>query len=267
MQDGENTKRNKILGTVLIVVCILITVYILWILLTRVFPGLFDVLKSSDKAQIEAYIKQEGEWKGLICIVLLCILQVISVILPGWAIQMASGAIYPWFEAFVVCFVSFVFANYLVFIVVRRLGNNIEGIVKTGRRTDWLTDKLNTANPALVVLLAGLIPGVPNGIMPYLAARTNITKRNFLIAVAAAAWMQILLNCIAGHFLASGEYLFTVLSILLQIGILLVVYHYRNAILTMFDRPRKHTKRLGSASDSSPVSDTSEGESENLPEK
>jgi uncharacterized membrane protein YdjX (TVP38/TMEM64 family) len=267
MQDGKNEKRNKILGTVMILICILITIYILWVLLTSVFPGLFDVLKSGDKAQIEAYIKQEGEWKGLISIVLLCILQVISVILPGWAIQMASGAIYPWFEAFIVCFVSFVFANYLVFIVIRKLGSNIESIVKTGKRTDWLTDKLNTANPTLVVLLAGLIPGVPNGIMPYLAARTNISKRNFLLAVASAAWMQILLNCIAGHFLATGEYLFTVLSILVQICILFLVYYYRDKILTMFDRPRKHTKRLSSSTDTSPLSDSTEGNSENLSKK
>ena len=83
----------------------------------------------------------------------------------------------------------------------------------------------------LVARLACIVPGVPNGIIPYVAEQAHITGRNYTKAVAATAWLQILTHCLCGHFLIREKYLTAVLIYGTQIAVLAVIAWKRDVIL------------------------------------
>ncbi|MBO5565155.1 MAG: hypothetical protein J5935_06030 [Lachnospiraceae bacterium] len=47
--------------------------------------------------------------------------QVISIVVPGIAVQIAAGIIYAWWKAFFACYIGFVCGHALVFFIVRRI--------------------------------------------------------------------------------------------------------------------------------------------------
>ena len=99
------------------------------------------------------------------------------------------------------------------------------------QKNGWLLNKMNSADPRFVTALACMIPGIPNGIIPYVAQRCDMRLYSFVFAIAASSWINILLNCIAGHFLARGEYMFTFIAFGLQLVILAVVAMNKEKIL------------------------------------
>ena len=83
----------------------------------------------------------------------------------------------------------------------------------------------------VVAGLACMVPGVPNGIIPYVAEQAHITGRNYTKAVAATAWLQILTHCLCGHFLIREKYLTAVLIYGTQIAVIAVIAWKRDVIL------------------------------------
>ena len=66
------------------------------------------------------------------------------------------------------------------------------------------------------VSVSFMIPGIPNGIVPYLAAKSGLTQKQYFIGVAAGSWMQILASCMAGSFLVRGNIMFSVIAVFVQ---------------------------------------------------
>lgn len=207
--------------------------------------GLAAHLLTRDEQVISAYLKQEGIWRGLLSVMVVEIVQVISIIIPGIAVQIAAGIIYVWWKAFLACYVGFICGHSLVFFIVRRTrarnGQFVEKYIKSSAVAEasledemllpaakrglvqGMMRKMRTSNPVFVVMLSCFTPGLPNGFIPHIAARTGITGRGFVLAVAASSWLQILCNCLAGHFLLRGDYTFMALSIIVQLIVTLLI--------------------------------------------
>jgi uncharacterized membrane protein YdjX (TVP38/TMEM64 family) len=130
------------------------------------------------------------------------------------------------------CYTGFVLGNLLVFLVARRMGGHISDLVTINRKDSWIRDKMRSAHPAFVVALCDLLPGLPNGIVPYVAAQSAIRTRDFFFAVAGVSWIQVALNCAAGGFLQEGEWLFMAMTILVQIVLFAVVILKRKWIIS-----------------------------------
>lgn len=74
------------------------------------------------------------------------------------------------------------------------------------RRASWnFSFILKSKNPALLAFLLFLIPGVPNGILPYVFARTKITLPRYLLSVVAAMTPNILVSSVVGDLLSDGD--------------------------------------------------------------
>ena len=150
-------------------------------------------------------------------------LLVASIVMPGMAIQVAAGLIYGWLEGFLMCYFGFVAANLCVFLFARRMGSDRIKDVSMSPTSQWLMEKLNGTKPQFMVAIACMVPAIPNGIIPYLAARTEITARDYVGAVAMGSWLQILLACMAGQFIINGQWLYTVLTLLFQCLVIVII--------------------------------------------
>ena len=180
-------------------------------------------LKEGDSQKIADYLAQETGIRGVIAVILLQAIQVASIVMPGMAIQVAAGLIYGWLEGFLMCYFGFVAANLCVFLFARRMGSDRIKDVSMSPTSQWLMEKLNGTKPQFMVAIACMVPAIPNGIIPYLAARTEITARDYVGAVAMGSWLQILLACMAGQFIINGQWLYTVLTLLFQCLVIVII--------------------------------------------
>lgn len=232
-------KKYRFLFVILILV---FSIYYMYKQHGQEFADLFHLLERGDEKEISEYLNRQGQWQGMFSVYFISILQVVSIVIPGMAIQIAAALIFGWWRAFIATYLGFVSGNILVFIVVRVMGNRIQGLIDTEREAGWLMSKINNANSSFVVALACLVPGIPNGIIPYVAASTDIKLKDFAFAIAASCWIQILLNCVAGYFIVMGQYLFLIISIILQILLIIFVATHREQVLKFIGSLRGNNK-------------------------
>ncbi|MBP3737367.1 MAG: VTT domain-containing protein [Lachnospiraceae bacterium] len=212
--------------------------------------GLLRLLRTGDEHAIAAYLEQEGIWQGGLSVILLSVVQIISIFLPGFILQVAVGVIFVWWKAFLLSFAGFLSGHLLVFATIRFfLGKEYfseeavrqrkerrESILPKRLEDSWLAEKIQTASPVIVVMLACIMPGMANGFIPHVAARTQISTAKFAAAIALSGWLQILCNSLAGHFLIREDYFYSVITVVIQIAVMLVVVRRSDAILKHFDR-------------------------------
>ncbi len=228
---SKYTKNTRTLVTILAGIILCLIVFFIIRFFGPQFSTLYQMLKRGDEQEIGAFLNQQGQWKGMLSLYMISILQVVSIVIPGIAIQIAGGLIYGGWKSFLMCYTGFVSGNILVFIFARRIGNRFLDILGYKDKENWLTSKINTNNPIFVLGMACLVPGVPNGIIPYIAARTSITRKEFAMAIACSSWIQILCNCLAGHYIIRGNWLVTGLAFGLQIALIVFVSCKREAVM------------------------------------
>ena len=170
-------KRLVIL--LVIAALLLLIIGAFYLILTNYLPDLIPVLRRGSQEEIEAYIKQTTGFRGVILVALLQCLQVLSIVFPGAPIQIAAGIVYGAPLGAAVCLLSFVAVNFAIFSVARRLG---------GKLNDWIDLEppqsgffRDQSHPAFKVFIVNLLPVIPNGIIPYLAARTQVTSRGYML--------------------------------------------------------------------------------------
>lgn len=227
--------KSKGLKAVIILIGAALLVFLLYQSFGTMLPGLIQVLKSGSEKEIAEYLNEAGRWDGLLCTVLLQFIQVVSIVLPGMPIQIAAGMVYGAWRAFLVTYFGYVAANVVVFAAARRVGSHVTDNLPSKMKNNWLLNKFNTIRPEFVVAMACLMPGVPNGIVPYIAAGTQITYKDFTIAVAAGSGVPILLSCLTGHFLLNGDYTFSVISIVLLWVLIITVFKNQDRIFKRLD--------------------------------
>ena len=81
-----------------------------------------------------------------------------------------------------------------------------------------------------------MIPGIPNGIIPYIAANTAISTKDFFYAITFSSWIQVALNCMAGGFLVQGKYLLVLLAFGIEFVIIYFFGKYKDDILEKFGK-------------------------------
>ena len=232
--DKKKGFWNKYGRLIVLIGLLVLAVILIWAVFGDIFPLFFRLLRDGDEAAIESYIGRTALWKGILSIMSLSAIQVISIVFPGFAIQIAAGAIYGWWPALLMCYSGFLIGNAIVFTVARRMGSEIRGFApKRSAASEWVRDKLKTTRPSFVVALLNLIPLIPNGIVPYMAAGSSISFPGFLGAIAATSWVQILINCVAGGFLKRGHYLFMVIALSAQVGLVVLVTWKRKWVMSL----------------------------------
>jgi len=237
MQSEHQTRHTNVLRVIALTFAFIIVLGIIFISLNTILPGFFDVLEHGDQQEIVSYIRSFGSIGGVALAFLLQIIQIISIFFPGGPIQIAIGIVFGTLAGFVICHTGYVLANIAVFFSARRLGNHFEQLFSKGDKTSsrfrFLTD---AQHPSFVVALSCLIPLLPNGLVPYIAARTKITAWQFLVSVYLGSIPTLLLLNAIGNNLIKGDYLtMALLGGGLILGVALL-YFFRKKIFLLFDQ-------------------------------
>ena len=194
-------------------------------------PELIPLLQNGSVADIENYLRTNNKLTGLVFTALLQAVQVFSVVLPGMPIQIAAGIVYGMWRSFFVCHLSSVLANVLVFIGARRFGTKMDKLVPIERKDSRLDFLLKSDTPAYMTVVACLIPILPNGFIPYVAAKTKIKTLYFALAVYFGSLFPVLILCAVGNKILKGGYIMSAVLFVSLCIVVLLLAKFRNKVL------------------------------------
>jgi len=236
-KGAHGTKGRKWTKALVIVLLALVIALLVYFAFIKAVPGLVAALKSGNEAQIEEFLRSSNNARGILCTALLQILQVVSIVFPGGAIQIAAGIVYGAFRGFVICHLAETLAHALVFFSARNLGATMNRIFPRSEKSASKLDFIKkSGHPMYMTIVAYLVPVLPNGIIPYVAATTNISFLHFALAVFLGTFLPTLVACAAGSYILEGSYLAAVLVLALLGVAAFLLWRFRDRVLETLAR-------------------------------
>jgi uncharacterized membrane protein YdjX (TVP38/TMEM64 family) len=246
MTGGRICLKNKKLKLLIVIAIIIAVLGLVYLAFVKMMPDLIPVLEKGNEVEIEDYLRSSNSFIGLIALALLQFLQVISILIPGAPIQIAAGIVYGVVKGFFICHISYTLSNLTVFLFARKFGSSMseKGPVDVSKKLAKFNLFINGRSPAYITMLACLIPLMPNGIIPYAAARTRICTKNFTLAVYVGSFIPIFVMCSIGSRILQGDFLFATLIFAAFITLVVILYRLRDTILDiMLEILNRHNQK------------------------
>ncbi len=187
---------------IIIAVIILMTAYIL----NRHSPAILVYLRNNDIDGLTDYIRGEGQL-GEVFLVGLQVIETISVFLPALPVYICAGIIYGRLEGVLLCYITNLVMNGIMFLFAQRAGDRFTQKASNSNDKIEKIERIMTGvkRPDIGVMLLFFVPVVPNGLIPTIASRTQISFRRFIGAVAVGSFPAIAFYVICGDALLTVD--------------------------------------------------------------
>nr|MCR5303980.1 VTT domain-containing protein [Lachnospiraceae bacterium] len=150
--------------------------------------------------------------------------------------------VYGFVLSFAVTFTSFVIANMIVyFIAKKRIGRLDELVFSSEGKVQKLFEWINNENPAYMVMLAYMMPGMPNGFVPYVASKADVDAKQFFKVLVIGTAPQIFAMCFISGRLVRGDVALSVIVMILMFVMVVVLYVLKDRIISAKRRIREKT--------------------------
>ena len=217
MKSGVRHRKLLLIGEAFLILAVLVLA--VWAVAPH-SSNLIKLFRSGNVTELEAYLKKMGS-EGVWILILLQTIETVSVFLPAVPVYLCAGAICGSFNGILLCWATNLALNVLLFLLARLIGKRLadHGFSYHNEKLERLIEA--TTKPERVICLICMIPGVPNGLIPYIAARTRISFLKFAAAVAVGSLPTIILFVAGGDLLIDEHFRITVplvLTVLLLLG-------------------------------------------------
>ena len=179
------------------------------IMVVDLLPLLRQVAANAgDESKIVKYIASYG-FKGVPILIGLQALQVITAVIPSAAIQLLTGLCYGVWWGTLINLVGCVLGNLIIFVAMRQIKSLAAPFMEklSAKKGPLSLEKLQKIkNPQILAFSFFLIPGIPNGIMPYIFSRTSITLTEYLLANVAGSLPSTFICTFCGDRISHGNY-------------------------------------------------------------
>lgn len=229
-------KHPKLAKALIMVGLVALVVLLIYLGMRFAFPDCYTALKNGDPEALQDFLAQGKTWKTLVVLFILQYVQIISIVLPSPPIHIAGGMVAGTLRAFATCHVSYCLANLTVFVLARKFSKSLNRLGSASGKTSKLTEMFEKSDPWIVVVLACMVPIVPNGLIPYAAAQTNMKKSVFTWSVFAGGFVPTLLLCSIGSNIMQADYPFILLLVSIDIICMWEVYESREKVESIMRR-------------------------------
>lgn len=131
---------------------------------------------------------------------------------------------------------GFVMGNLLVFVIARQFSKTFEPFLhrktQAPKKKMFSVQRLNQMkHPEYLAFFSYLIPGIPNGVLPYVFAASNITFGRYLLSITAASVPSIFLWTWLGERLSKGDYGTAIILAALLAAVVVVILIFKKKIM------------------------------------
>ena len=238
-QKVKTEMKNRKWIRILIILGVLAAAAVLfYYAFVETFIELMPILRHGNVDEIQSYMIAHNDWKGVFATMLLQCLQVWTIVISGIPIQVAAGVVYGTLKGFAMCHLSSAAAMTASMVFWRRAGEKMKEILPVDRMVQGKIHEYLTADtpPRYTTVLACMIPMIPNGLIPVMAARMDITIRQFAFAVWLGSFLNILICCAIGSSLINGDWHIALLYTLLMAGMVVILKVFQKEMLYVLRR-------------------------------
>lgn len=207
---------------------------IIVVIAVQLIPLIKQVVNSAgDESDMVHYIDSYG-LKGIPLLMGLQALQIIVAFIPATAVQILTGLCYGVFFGTLISLAGSVLGNALIVSAIRHMHNLLAPLLKRDSRRKGFLSKESLAKikrPEVIVFFLFLIPAIPNGIVPYVLAETDIPLGKYLLAVTAGCIPSTFICTLLGERVSKGSFGAVAVIAAVVIVIALTVLLFRKKIM------------------------------------
>ena len=231
-------KDRKWLRILLILGIITLALVLFYYAFLETILELIPAIEHGNLDEFTEVLRASNSRKGVIATMLLQAIQVWTVVISGTPIQVAAGIVYGTLAGFAMCHDAFTAAMTAYMVLWRKAGKKLEEWFPVQGLFRKSIDKVLSLDtpPRYTVVLANMIPMVPNGIIPIVAAKMDITVPEFATAVWVGSFLNIFLHCAIGNVLIQGDWPEALAFSGLMILMVVILWIYQKQILVILRR-------------------------------
>lgn len=233
---------RKATVTVFIIGVVAIITALIYFSLSSILPDFISIVKKGNTNELQEYLRSFDGLYSVVILFAMQFFQVVSIVFPGLPIQVSAGVVFGFVRGFIICHISYTLANTAVFAADRKIRT-----VAKNATEDIPFKKYNVISnskyPWFMVILACMIPLIPNGIIPYLSARSKISLKEFILSVFFGSSLPIAMTCLIGHHILEGNFIFTAILSVVFVAAIAILYIYSEKIVGLFEKIYTGLKR------------------------
>jgi uncharacterized membrane protein YdjX (TVP38/TMEM64 family) len=159
------------------------------------------------------------------------IFQVIVSIIPAQAIQIASGYIYNFWIAYVICITGLLAGTVITYFIAKLLGRDAMLLIFGEERIGKFVDKLNSKKAYIALAIIFLIPGLPKDLFAYAAGISQMKASAFFLISIVARTPAVMASILFGGMMRSRSYdgMIVMAVIIAALCLLGIKYHEKLA--------------------------------------
>ncbi len=205
----------------------------------NIAPQIWQIIETQDYQLLGNYLRSFG-FIGAIILFLLQFLQSLLPIFPALILQISAGVIYgPYLGTLIIVFANCL-ANYLLFVFLHRFDQEKINQFLNFKFLRQFKTYFQSKNPTTIIFLFYLAPFLTNAFIPYFAATTKISKKNFLFAMVTATLPMTFLSVYLGDTIIRGAWESAITTIFLMVSLSFVLFFIKDPLLR-FLRSKKNT--------------------------
>lgn len=212
--------RNLVMASIIIIMIILI-----YLIMMSTLPELISVVKTGDLKEIQNYLKHQSTVEGLFYVGLIQLLQIWTIVISGIPLQFAAGIVFDAIPTFFVCSFAAVLSMTISFWVWKNLSHVIEKIIPLTEKEENMIKKALNKNTSFefLIFLISFIFVMPNGLIPIMASKTDISLKNFIRAITPGVSFNVLICSLEGDRLIAGDWS-TLISVIVLSTLIIIAF-------------------------------------------
>ena len=225
---------------VLLLMALLAIAFIpIFFIFQRIDGNLWSALCSGSQQKIVTEVqKYDNQW-GVLIILILQVVQDISIIIPSAPIHIAAGIVLGTWKGFLVCHIGDILYNMGIFLLYRKIKKQVDKIVPledSSRTVKFLKDG---RSPTYMVVMACILPAIPNGFIPYAAVNAKVRARHYFFAVLIGPAIPTLVLTLLGDIIFQGNWLLFVILVLISFIAVFLLIKFQNQVISFFEKITK----------------------------
>ncbi len=195
-------------------------------------PTPVSLLTKGDWLGLEQYIESKGN-QGMIILIGIQALVTMSIVLSTYPIYICAGALYGKLTGVIMCYITNVVTNALIFSAAKRFRISTREFDKLDHNPlleEWISQDKHRG---LIVFLMCIIPVVPNGMIPYVSAQAGVSLPTFVGALCLGSLPLLVIFVCCGDLLLSEYFRASIPLILVLLLIILVALLFRKKIIAV----------------------------------
>lgn len=117
----------------------------------------------------------------------------------------------------------------------------MEALVPMGENSSKLDFILQSESPLYMTVIAFMVPVLPNGIIPYIAAKTNMSVKRFTLAAYVGSFVPFFIMAAVGDKIMEGSFVTAAVLFGSLFAAVFLLFKFRDVVLIFL---KKYYRRL-----------------------